>query len=65
MPILDSVHLTGREGSELQASRNKMHWKIFESEEDTNEECRIFQNFAISAAHLVHLQLAGFGISDV
>lgn len=30
--------------------------KIFESGGNVNEECRIFHNFVISAAHLVHLQ---------
>jgi hypothetical protein len=55
LPILGYVHLTGKEENELQVSRNKMPWKIFESEEDVNEECRIFWNFVISAAHL-HLQ---------
>lgn len=51
LPVFGSVHFTGREESELQMSQ-----KIFESEGNVNEECRIFQNFAISAAHLVHLQ---------
>jgi hypothetical protein len=52
------------EGSELQVSGKKMTWKIFESEGDANEECRMCQSCVIPVAHLFHLQYACFGISD-
>jgi hypothetical protein len=56
LPILGSVHLTWQEENEFQVLGNKMPSKIFGSEGDINEECRIFQNLVISTTHLVQLQ---------